>query len=94
MWGDRLPPESSAERSRQVTTLHLGSVPQCGTRVWTDGSAESDVKSGGSAALIEWPDDTGAEVHAPAGSLCSSYGAELIALRAAIGHLLENPAHE
>ena len=92
--GDRLPQGTSAERRRQVATLHLGSLPQCATWVWTDGSAEGGVKNGGSGALIEWPDGTSAEVRAPAGSVCSSYRAELIALRAAIDHLLKNPAHE
>ena len=54
-----------------------------------DGSAEGGVECGGSGVLFEWPDGTRAEVRAPAGSLGSSHRSVLIALRAAIGHLLE-----
>ena len=50
--------------------------------------------NGGAGVLIEWPDDTSQELRAPAGGLCSSYRAELMAIRAALQHLLQHPAHE
>ena len=92
--GARLPPGSSAENRRQEAALCLASLPQCATWVWTDGSAEGGVLNGGAGVLIEWPDDTSQELRAPAGGLCSSYRAELMALRAALQHLLQHPAHE
>ena len=50
--------------------------------------------NGGAGVLIEWPDDTSQELRAPAGGLYNSYRAELMALRAALQHLLQHPAHE
>ena len=91
--GARLPPGSSAERRRQEAALHLGSLFQCATWVWTDGSAEGGVLNGGPEALIEWPDGETQELRAPAGRMCSSFRAELVAVRTALQHLLEHPAH-
>ncbi|XP_043205423.1 uncharacterized protein LOC122372368 [Amphibalanus amphitrite] len=92
--GTRPPPGSPADRRRQEAALCLASLPQCATWVWTDGSAEEGFRDGGAGALIVWPDDSTEELRAPAGSLCSSYRAEMVALRTALRHLLEHPAHE
>lgn len=56
--GVHLTPGSAAEGGRQEAALHLASLPQCATWVWTDGSAEGGVLNGGAGALTEWPDDT------------------------------------
>ena len=92
--GERPPPGASAERRREGAAFHLASLPQCATRAWTDGSAEGGVKNGGARVSIEWPDGSSYEIRAPAVATYSSYRAELIAFRAALGHIVENPAHE
>ena len=91
--GPRLPPGTSAATRRREASLHLSSLPQCATWVWTDGSATGGVLDGGAGAWIEWPDGEHQELRAPAGRLCSSYRAELIALREAFTYLIDHPAH-
>ena len=59
--------------------------------VWTDGSATAGVLDGGAGALIEWPDGEVHELRTPAGHLCSSYRAEMVALQPALTYLLEHP---
>ncbi|KAF0297635.1 hypothetical protein FJT64_004847 [Amphibalanus amphitrite] len=91
--GAALPPSATDEQRRDAASHHLAGLPQCATWVWTDGSATEGVTNGGAGALIVWPDDETAEIRTPAGRICSSYRAEMIALRAALNHLLEHPAH-
>ena len=71
----------------------IGELPQCATWVWTDGSVVGGTSSGGAGALIVYPDDETVELREAAGSLCSSFRAELVALREALRHLHEHPAH-
>ena len=85
------PPPTSERHRREAATLHLASLPQCAVWVWTDGSASEGVLNGGAGALIEWPDGVEREVRAPAGGLCSSFRAEMVALRSALESLLESP---
>ena len=59
--------------------------------MWTDGSAADGVANGGAGALVVWPDGAEDEIRIPAGRLCSSYHAEMVALQAALTHLLESP---
>ena len=92
--GAHLPPGTSVERRRQEAAHYLASLPQCATWVWTDGSAEGGVLNGGAGALLEWPDGTSLELRAPAGKLCSSFRAELVAMKTALQHLLTQPAHQ
>ncbi|XP_043199156.1 uncharacterized protein LOC122368902 [Amphibalanus amphitrite] len=66
---------------------------KCATWVWTDGSATDGVLNGGAGALIVWPDGEERSVRAPAGRLCSSFRAEMVALQTALSFLLENPLH-
>ena len=49
--------------------------------------------NGGVGALIDWPDGDGHEVRDPAGGICSTYRAEMLALYSALSGLLENLAH-
>ncbi|KAF0302217.1 putative RNA-directed DNA polymerase from transposon BS [Amphibalanus amphitrite] len=91
--GAALPPSATDEQRRDAASHHLAGLPQCATWVWTDGSATEGVTNGGAGALIVWPDDETAEIRTPAGRICSSYRAEMVALRAALNHLLEHPAH-
>ncbi|KAF0307979.1 putative RNA-directed DNA polymerase from transposon BS [Amphibalanus amphitrite] len=91
--GTALPPSATDEQRRDAASHHLAGLPQCATWVWTDGSATEGVTNGGAGALIVWPDDETAEIRTPAGRICSSYRAEMVALRAALNHLLEHPAH-
>ena len=52
--------------------------------IWSDGSAEGGVTTGGSGALIVLPSGEEQELRAPAGRACSSTRAELVALRVAL----------
>ena len=49
--------------------------------------------NGGAGVYIERQDGEEHELRRPAGRICSSFGAEMIALRAAPQFLLDNPAH-
>ena len=89
-----LPVGASDQQKLQAATLHLGSLPQCATWIWTDGSASGGVLDGGAGAFIEWPDGEQHELREPAGRLCSSYRAEMVALHTAVNFLLEHPAHD
>ena len=88
-----LPIGATAAERRSAAELHLGSLPQCATWLWSDGSATAEVQDGGAGLLVEYPDDSHREIREAASKLCSSYRAEMVALRAAIRLLLDNPAH-
>ena len=85
--------DSTTEATRQAAQHHLASLPQRATWIWTDGSADGGVRNGGAGAFIEWPDGATQELRTPAGLLCSSYRAELVALLSALQHLQDNPQH-
>ena len=91
--GAALPPTASDEMKRNAASLHLAALPQCATWAWTDGSVTDGVLNGGAGALIVWPDGEEVVIRSPAGRLCSSYRAEMVALDAALSHLLEDPSH-
>ena len=57
------------------------------TWVWSDGSADGGTARGGGGALIVPPAGTEHSIRTPAGALCSSTRAELVALRAALEEL-------
>ena len=61
--------------------------------MWADGSATGGVTDGGAEALIIYPNEDRHELRTPAGSLWSSFRAEMIALRAALDHLPEVPRY-
>ena len=88
-----LPSGASDAQKRQAATMHLGSLPQCATWVWSDGSADGGILSGGAGIAIEDPDGECQELRAPAGKLCSSFRAEMVALKTALDHLVEHPSH-
>ena len=52
---------------------------------------EGGVKNGGPGAVIVWPDGEEEELKTPAGRHCSSYRAEMLALKIGLEHLLGNP---
>ena len=91
--GTPLTATASDQKRREAATLHLAALPQCATWIWTDGSADAGVKNGGAGALIVRPDGETHELRRPAGRICSSFRAEMIALQAALRFLIENPAH-
>ena len=82
--GTALPPATSESRRKEVASLHLASLPQRGTWVWTDGSAADGVANGGAGALNVWPDGDEDEIRIPAGRLCSSYRADMVDLQATL----------
>ena len=88
-----LPVGAGAAQRRRAAELHLRALPQRATWAWTDGSAAAGVLNGGAGCLIEEPSGESHELREAAGKICSSYRAEMIALRAAITHLQDYPAH-
>ena len=76
----------SAPDSVRRTTAeeHLANLPTRATWIWSDGSASGGTTLGGGGAHIALPSGQVREVRAPAGALCSSTRAELVALRAAL----------
>ncbi|KAF0304474.1 RNA-directed DNA polymerase from mobile element jockey [Amphibalanus amphitrite] len=75
--------EARDEVRRAAAEEHLATLPDQATWIWSDGSAEGGVASGDSGALITLP--SGEETtRTPAGAVCSSTRAELVAMRAAL----------
>ncbi|KAF0312087.1 hypothetical protein FJT64_001803 [Amphibalanus amphitrite] len=83
--------DAPPDELHQAAQRHLASLPQQAIWVWTDGSADAGVCSGGAGAFVEWPDGATDELRVPAGQLCSSFRAEMVTLRAALNHLLDHP---
>ncbi|KAF0296481.1 Retrovirus-related Pol polyprotein from type-1 retrotransposable element R1 4 [Amphibalanus amphitrite] len=83
--------DAPPDELHQAAQRHLASLPQQAIWVWTDGSADAGVRSGGAGAFVEWPDGATDELRVPAGQLCSSFRAEMVALRAALTHLRDHP---
>ncbi|XP_043206739.1 uncharacterized protein LOC122373061, partial [Amphibalanus amphitrite] len=76
------------------TTLAARFLAKCATWAWTDGSATGGVLDGGAGGYIEWPDGESHELRAPAGKLCSSYRAEMVALRETLNYIGNHTDHE
>ena len=91
--GEGLRPDATPTQKKTAATLHLAGLPQCATWMWTDGSAEGGVLRGGAGAYIEFPDGEEIEVRRPAGMLCSSFRAEMVALQAALTTVRDRRAH-
>ncbi|KAF0293920.1 hypothetical protein FJT64_008318 [Amphibalanus amphitrite] len=89
-----LPIGATASMRRSAAEACLGALPQCATWAWTDGSATGGVTNGGAGVLIEHPDGTTEALREAAGKICSSYRAEMVALKTAVRHLLEHPPLE
>ena len=68
---------------------HLAGLTQDAIWAWTDGSADGGVLRGGAGALIIGADDDRAELRRPAGTLCSSFRAEMVALQMTLDHILD-----
>ncbi|KAF0289104.1 Nucleolar protein 6 [Amphibalanus amphitrite] len=83
--------DAPPDELHQAAQRHLASLPQQAIWVWTDGSADAGVRSGGAGAFVEWPDGATDELRVPAGQLCSSFRAEMVTLRAALNHLRDHP---
>ena len=77
----------AAASSKRDAAQHLASLTPCATWVWTDGPATGGVLCGGAGALIVYADDDRVELRRPAGVLCSSFRAEMMALAMALEHL-------
>ena len=87
-----LPLGAGSRQKREAATLHLGGLPQCATWVWSDGSVVGGTHDGGAGVLIV---DVDGEEHClkePAGRLCSSFRAEMVALKTALLHLVTHPS--
>ena len=60
------------------------------THVYTDGSAEEEMKNGGSGVYIRYSDGDTTSLSVPGGLQCSNYRAEILAISTAAEHLLES----
>ena len=89
--GALLNPRAADSVKREAALHHLASLPQCATWVSSDGSATGGVTNGGAGALTIYPNDDHQKLRQSAGALCSSFRAEMAALRAALDHLLDHP---
>ena len=76
--------EASDDARRAAAEAHLTTLPDQAIWVWSDGSAEGGVASGGGGALITLPSGEETTTRTPAGVVCSSTRAELVAMRAAL----------
>ena len=74
---------------KMAAEKHLDTLPKDAVWVWSDGSAEGGTSAGGSGALVVLPSGEERELRAPAGKLCSSTRAELVALRVALESVLQ-----
>ena len=85
-----LPVGAASGTRKRAAEQHLAALPQCATWIWSDGSAEGGVQDGGAGALVIRPGGEEHLIRAPAGRLCSSFRAEMVALDAALRWLVEN----
>ena len=69
---------------RAAAERHLATLPDRAIWIWSDGSAEGGVSAGGGGALITLPSGEEKKIRTPAGSVCSSTRAELVAMRATL----------
>ena len=60
------------------------------TRVYADGSAEREMKNGGSEVYIRYPDGDTTSLSVPGGFRCSNHQAEILAICTAAGYMLES----
>ncbi|KAF0288070.1 putative RNA-directed DNA polymerase from transposon BS [Amphibalanus amphitrite] len=85
-----LPAGAARSTKRDAALHHLASMTQCATWAWTDGSSSGGILRGGAGALIVGADDSRTELRVPAGTLCSSFRAEMVALQVTLDHILEH----
>ena len=91
-----VPPDcvrSAGDQARRAAAeAMLADLPgaERATWVWSDGLAEGGTVRGGGGALIVLPAGAEWTVKTPAGALCSSTRAELVALRAALEEIAES----
>ena len=76
--------EASDDARRAAAEAHLATLPDQATWIWSDGSAEGGVASGGGGAIITLPSGEERTTRTPAGAVCSSTRAELVAMRTAL----------
>ena len=72
---------------RAAAERHLATLPDRAIWIWSDGSAEGGVSAGGGGALITLPSGEERRIRTPAGAVCSSTRAELVAMRAALAEV-------
>ncbi|KAF0297293.1 Retrovirus-related Pol polyprotein from type-1 retrotransposable element R1 4 [Amphibalanus amphitrite] len=92
--GAGLPAGTAASTKKEAALHHLASLTQCATWVWTDGSATGGVLCGGAGALVVHADDDRNELKRPAGALCSSFRAEMLAIAMTLERLATHPRNE
>ena len=81
--------EDPADSKKTTTQKYLEQLTPADTNVFTDGSAIEGTMNGGAGIWIEWPDKSTSIAAVAAGRWCSSYRAELTALKRATDILLE-----
>ena len=69
----------------------ISNLDPTSTLIYTDGSALDSHRNGGAAAIVIHPSRQSVNLIAPAGSLVSSYQAELTAINMGLEHMLDTP---
>ena len=73
------------EKRREAALRAIDELPPTDVTIWSDGSAKAGTTNGGAGALIQLHRlNREVEVRAPAGGVCSSLRAELMAMREAL----------
>ena len=84
--------DAPAAVRREAALEHLATLPARATWIWSDGSADAGVRRGGGGAFISSASGEAVKVRVAAGELCSSTRAELLALRAALERVRDEPS--
>ena len=77
----------SAQEQRQRSEEAVAESGECDYQIYTDGSATGGTERGGAGIVAYRGGEVVREWSAPAGRICSSYGAELTAMREAVNWL-------
>jgi ribonuclease HI len=77
-----------AARRKEVAERTLAGLPAPDVCVFTDGSAAAGVRNGGAGGFIVRGQRLVKQLAAPAGRFCSSYRAEMVAIRSSLAFLL------
>ena len=80
---------------RDAALLAISALPTPDVTIWSDGSAKGGFANGGAGAVVQLHySDREVEVRAPAGGVCSSLRAELMAMRESLAVVAGLPEEE
>ena len=71
----------------KVAEKTIANYPEDTIKIYTDGTAFKGALQAGYGVLVEYPDQTRDELCNPSGKTCCIYGAESLAIEAALHHM-------